>query len=416
MADKPNNGRFRGPSDAIDMKRLERETRAALFLGIIVAIVFHAAIGAWFTYRRTEVQVAKPLTMELVIKPPRLQHPFIVKKESARRQEIEGTVPRYDKPFRPVEVQDIELPDILRPVSAPKFDEVIITSQVFLPHPEYTYDIEMPILRTPDLRISMREEMISLDDLDYGRYKAMVIQDPYDRQAVSGFVYLPTVWTEQLRPPDDVKRGILHLAEALIRYTDINAVHDTHIYLSDRRLHNLPFIYITTDDMFELTAIELDNLGYYLRNDGFAVLDNGLPIYEYGKAEASLRQALRDALGYYAIFEPIPDDHPLYHCFFQFDEGPPIGAEIGMNNTISNPTSGERATNYQMTKPVHYLEGVWINNRLVAIYSDKGYALRWKDLTNNNPQLKMGVNMVVFALTQQGGIAQRRMDLFSTSR
>ena len=57
-----------------------------------------------------------------------------------------------------------------------------------------------------------------------------------------------------------------------------------------------------------------------------------------------------------------------------------------------------------------------MNERLVAIYSDKGYALNWKKLTNNNPQLKMGVNFVVYALIQSGGIAQRKMDYFTPVR
>ncbi|MCE5251874.1 hypothetical protein LLG96_16830, partial [bacterium] len=64
-------------------------------------------------------------------------------------------------------------------------------------------------------------------------------------------------------------------------------------------------------------------------------------------------------------------------------------------------------------KAVTYLEGVWLGERLVAIYSDKGYAIKWKDLSNNEPQLKMGVNMVVFALTQVGGISVQKMDFFS---
>ena len=54
---------------------------------------------------------------------------------------------------------------------------------------------------------------------------------------------------------------------------------------------------------------------------------------------------------------------------------------------------------------MYFLEGVWLDNRLVAVYSGKGYALKWRSLSNNEPQLKMGVNMVVFALIQEGGIA-----------
>ena len=66
-----------------------------------------------------------------------------------------------------------------------------------------------------------------------------------------------------------------------------------------------------------------------------------------------------------------------------------------------------------MTKAVLYLEGITITNRMVAIYSDKGYAIKWKDDINNEPQLKMGVNMVVFALTQAGSIAQQKMEFFT---
>ena len=50
---------------------------------------------------------------------------------------------------------------------------------------------------------------------------------------------------------------------------------------------------------------------------------------------------------------------------------------------------------------------------MVAIYSDKGYAIKWAQMSDNDPQLKMGVNMVVFALTQAGGIAQTKMDFFT---
>ena len=72
------------------------------------------------------------------------------------------------------------------------------------------------------------------------------------------------------------------------------------------------------------------------------------------------------------------------------------------------------AKNTTLSKPVLYLEGITIDNRIVAIYSDKGYAYKWKNFSNNVPQLKIGVNMIVFALTQEGSIAQQKMDFFST--
>jgi len=123
---------------------------------------------------------------------------------------------------------------------------------------------------------------------------------------------------------------------------------------------------------------------------------------------------LRDSLGADAQFLPIPNRHPLYHCFFDFDDGPPQGDEIHMSTTITKtlPASYKFGDN-AMARVVLYLEGIWLDERLVAIYSDKGYARKWKLLVNNEPQLKMGVNFVVFALTQTGGIVQQKMDFFS---
>ena len=124
---------------------------------------------------------------------------------------------------------------------------------------------------------------------------------------------------------------------------------------------------------------------------------------------------LRDALGADAKFLPITNDHPIYHCFFDFNDGPPQGSEN--NQMVSTDTAGLQgytARGNTMTKPVLYLEGITIDNRLVAIYSDKGYAIKWKDTTNNDPQLKMGVNMIVFALTQ-AGVDQSRIALIGIS-
>ncbi len=282
--------------------------------------------------------------------------------------------------------------------------------EAFVPE---SIEIEMQTTREPEKQISMKEEMISLEDLDTGQYKAMVIQDPNDKTSIKGFVYISTAWGAQLKPPDDLKRAVINLVEAVNRYTNINAKVDTHLYLDSRKIYETPFVYVVADKAFELTDIEAKNLGEYLRNGGFVVVDNGTPQYEFGQAEASLRQMLKDALLADAQFLPISNDHPLYHCFFDFDDGPPQGDEIRMVQTTTTDMQGETARNSSMAKAVLFLEGIWLDERLVAIYSDKGYAQKWKLMSNNEPQLKMGVNFVVFALTQAGGIAQQKMDFFS---
>ena len=65
-----------------------------------------------------------------------------------------------------------------------------------------------------------------------------------------------------------------------------------------------------------------------------------------------------------------------------------------------------------IAQPSYNLEGVFTGDRLVAIYSDKGYVHMGRNF-GNEPQLRFGINAVVFALTQQGSIAQQQIDFFS---
>jgi hypothetical protein len=325
----------------------------------------------------------------------------------ARKQIVER------KPTAEIQTKSISTMDLLGTVASFEYATDMKTdmdTEVYVPE---GIEIQMATTREPEKQISMKEEMINLEDLDTGQYKAMVIQDPNNKQSIKGFVYISTAWGAQLKPPDKLKRAVINLVEAVNRYTNINAKVDTHLFLDSRKIFETPFVYVTADKAFELTDIERKNFGTYLRNGGFAVIDNGEPMYEYGQAEASLRQMMRDALGADAQFLPIPNDHPIYHCFFDFDDGPPQGSEIQMVQTTTTGAQGETARNSSMAKAVLYLEGIWLDQRLVAVYSDKGYAWKWKELSNNEPQLKMGVNFVVFALTQAGGIAQQKMDFFS---
>ena len=407
--------RFSGPSDSIDIGKLERETRKLFFLGLLVAILLNAAGGALFMFLRTEVRIVRPPMVEFITIKPRLTRVMKIEKRHTRVRVFQRKELSHRDSIDIVQPMSkwLQIPDIpLKPYEF-SFDTEVMSIETPVLFEDF---IETKTPREPEKHISMRDELLSLNDLDTGQYKAMIVQNPASKQNIRGFVYIPTVWGAELKPPDNLKRAYLNLVESINRYTDITAKSDPHLYLDSRKLFSMPFILITTDNSFELTGIERKNLSAYLRNGGFALIDNGTPQYEYGQAEASLRQMLRDTLGTDARFLPIPVDHPLYHCFFDFDDGPPYGSEIQMASTSSTQMQGAGAINSFMTKQVYYLEGIWVGNRLVAIYSDKGYVGKWKDYFNNEPQLKMGVNIVVYALTQRGGIAQQKMDTFTEIR
>jgi hypothetical protein len=407
--------RFSGFSDVIDMEKLEKETQRLFYLGLLLSISMFAASASFFMFKKTEVKVVKPPSMELVIRRPRMTKAFEFKKKRVAQRIMQKREIEQRKPTADIQTKYISTTDLMMGTVA-TFDytteiKTDVGQEMFIPQ---GLTIQMAAAREPEKTISMKEEMISLDDLDTGQYKAMVIQDPNNKQNIKGFIYIATAWGAQLRPPDTLKRSVIELVEAVNRYTNINAKVDTHLFLDSRKVYETPFVYVIADQAFELTEIERKVFGEYLRKGGFAVIDNGTPSYEFGQAEASLRQMLRDSLGADAKFLPIPNDHPLYHCFFDFNDGPPQGSEMAaMVTTDTAGLQGYTARGMTMVKPVLYLEGITIDNRLVAIYSDKGYAIKWKDVSNNEAQLKMGVNMIVFALTQAGGIAQQKMEFFT---
>lgn len=235
----------------------------------------------------------------------------------------------------------------------------------------------------------------------YGGRKVEVVIDPGNKRNISGHVQIAYAWGEQLSPPYDLQRGVINLKEAMNKWTRVETSLDNHLLLSTERLLKMPFVFVTTKDAFEVTETEKMNIRKYFENGGFMVVDNAEPRGDHSRGGASLKQMLRDTIPN-ARFAPIPNTHPLYHCFFDFDDGPPNGAEIGL--------FGGNSSNFNrtlMSKRIFALEGVWYRDRLVAVYSDKGYIIKWNENSNNEPQLRMGVNFIVFALTQKGGIASK---------
>ena len=235
--------------------------------------------------------------------------------------------------------------------------------------------------------------------------KSLVIVDYQNKQNLRGRISMAMIWGEMFSPPEQYLRGFLHLSDAITRWTKIEVTIEKHMMLSSPRLQEMPFIYITTDKSFELSKTERENVKKYLENGGFMVVENPTPLTETSPAEASLKQMVRDVLGSQAKFVPIPKDHPLYTSFWDFNDGPPNGAEIGSFNDSSLPASPNTT---RMSKQVLYLEGVWIKERLAVVYSNKGYIVRWTDMEDNIPQLKMGINLIAYALRQEGGLALKQ--------
>lgn len=236
---------------------------------------------------------------------------------------------------------------------------------------------------------------------------AAVLIDRADRQAISGNAVIAYAWGEMFRPPQSCPRSIINLKEAMNRWTNIKTELAPAVLIGENNLLEMPFVFLSTNDAFDLTKTEQANLRKFFENGGFLFADNPRPD-RANPGVTSLKKNLADVLPE-AVMAPVPNDHHLYHCYFDFD-GPPQGTDIWRLIAEARPTTcGDDYGLYRATLPKEhfYLEGVWLHNDIVAVISDKGYMMKWNDDFNNEPQLRFAVNIMVYALTRGHTSAQR---------
>jgi len=172
----------------------------------------------------------------------------------------------------------------------------------------------------------------------------------------------------------------------LLNYIQMNTsilVHDNEVRvkLTDSDLYSHSFLYITGHGNIRFSVDEVGVLRDFLLKGGFLHADDN-----YGMDNSFRREMKR-------VFPekewvPIPFDHEIFHAFYDFPNGlPKVHEHDG--------------------KPAQAL-GLFDAERMIAFYtyeSDLGDG--WEDSeVHNDPQnireaaLKMGVNIVWFALTQ----------------
>ncbi len=138
-----------------------------------------------------------------------------------------------------------------------------------------------------------------------------------------------------------------------------------------------------------------------------------VPYFGVTSVDISFRLMFKEALatqdlryGRDWMFEVLPNSHPIFHCYFDFD-GAPRNSKYGGSEGIG----------------VDPLEGITIDGRLLAILSNMLLTSCWGDwgpdgcplhdhLYGQNdptPHFKFGVNLIVFALTQEGSITYQTM-------
>jgi hypothetical protein len=218
-------------------------------------------------------------------------------------------------------------------------------------------------------------------------------------------VRLAIAWGEQLKPPAQYPRALINLKEALVKYLNAPVVLDNQFRLGSTDLMKLSVAFITTDEQFELTETEKKNLREYIKNGGMVVVDNAAANIPNSQAGAALKKLVKDITGAGRL-QSIPNTHPIYTTPFKLG-GPPQGADTALTKIGERMLpEGRLYESKVIVDEARTLEGVFVNGRLTVLYSPKGYTAKWNSI-ENDAQLKFGVNIVVYAITQKSSGTQK---------
>ena len=253
--------------------------------------------------------------------------------------------------------------------------------------------------------LSLKQELLNVADLDIGRYQAVIIPDPENKRNIKGYLNMTIIDYDVANKNTD---RFPTAAEELMRYmrdhTKINArIEGTTIEFSDPSIMNAPFIYMTGNDaIFQISDTEKSNLGDYLKAGGFLFAEDIRHSDADGKIEGrnagvegtpfdrQFKALMKDPLvlsSEGARWQKIAKSHPLYYSFWDFPDGPPMGGAPGGN--------------------VFDLEMLELRGRIAVVFSDLNISWYWGDQSADARErgLQFGVNLIVYALTQPGGIA-----------
>jgi hypothetical protein len=181
-----------------------------------------------------------------------------------------------------------------------------------------------------------------------------------------------------------------NVLNSLVEYTSIPVYRDEVVIPADSaELPAFPFLFMTGHLLVRFSRREREGLAQYVAGGGLLFSDDCNHDID-GLYARSFEQEMRATFGPPGEMPRIPNDHPLYRCFFTFDKGP--------------PTTAHELNGWGDDLVHEYLRGVEAHGRLGVVYSNKDYGCEWDyDWRNKRfrreDNTRFGVNLAVYAMT-----------------
>lgn len=408
---KENNYQIPGVELSDKIVRFLYENRRALMLFIFIAFLLHTIpvlMNIKFPERKEKRR--PPTTVKFIQRPPRLTRNIEFRKMPTIVERVLRRVTRPRKPrmaARSMTTATVHGGASLASLARPgEYVERTYTPPALIAGPSLNYDITDTRHTGRGVK-SLQEELISyMNFMD--RFEGW-LERGKGKDDWRGFL---NVYQVQYRSSKDAPNGepMWNYRPAALQNLQLYAQEALPnlelrlmgpIRLDSKHIMEVPILFMMGyDGEVIYTKQEAKNLGKYLRGGGFLFIDDGLASAD-GPFTRSVKQLIKDALGYDAIWERIPNDHQIYHIWQDFD-GPPAGDDLA------------RVDSRRPVRDIYdYLEGIWIGGRLVVVLSNRGYTQAWGDWPyatpplDNSRQLQFGLNVLIFAMNQPGGIVAK---------
>ena len=391
--------RFASPVSDFNLDEIVSRLRMTFLVSVALAALLHLAIVGLNPFDEATAKAPRPMTTKFIKREPRLTKPLELRKvpqpkRQMARREVQLAAARMDQVqatasfnTRSIIASHVGGSGIILLGQQGNFANTTLTLEPTLTAMSITST------RASEHRIDMALEMLDVNSMDTGRYQAMVIQDATDKQAIKGFVKFAQVMSS--RAQGQVRSGGLEidrLRDVINEYTGMKADFLGLVTFDDPRLLEIPIIL----PQGAPNETEMANLTDYLVTGGFVL---GNVVDNYGEGLEKYGNLIR---GKDFWTERLPEDHPIFSAFFDLRGGMPSGYSGG---SLAQGKAGR--------KPWNFLTGHFIRGRMAGITpGDGGWG--WMADTGGGDatrQLQLAVNIIIYALTQEGSITQRLMQM-----
>ena len=185
-----------------------------------------------------------------------------------------------------------------------------------------------------------------------------------------------------------------NLMKGLSNWTSLNVADDpVSLSLLDPELFRYPFAYIVEVGFMVLTQPEADNLGEWLLRGGYLMVDDFHGPFEWESFVNQMKMVFQNR-----EIVDIPMEHPIFHCFYDFDE---IKQIPGLGSWLGGRTyekGGIEARCMGIFDDLNRLMVLVIRNMDMGDAWEHTYDPRYPT-EYSAEAYKLGINFVIYGLT-----------------